>query len=355
MAGQPAAATLASERVGRGELRHALRWLALVVALKSALNLAVAGRYGWQRDELYYLVAGRHLSGGYVDYPPVTALLARVADTIFGASLVGFRLFAVLAGAGVVILGALVARELGGDSRAQLVAAVAVACSPILIATNGLFQPVSFDELLSMLLLYLALRLALRPSGRLWALIGVTLGIGLETKYTIAVLAIVMLASFLAAGRAALRPGDILAASAIAGLIFLPNLVWQARHGWISVHWFVHPGPSATSETRPQFLIAVLLLTSPVAVPVAVAGLRLLWRDARLRPLALTCLGTIAAYFALNGKSYYAAPVALFATAAGAVPFTRWALARLRRLLLTTAAFAGLLLIALPIGLPVLP
>ena len=59
-----------------------------VVALKCALELAVAGRYGWHRDELYYAVAGRHLQGGYVEFPPVTALVAALARELFGWSLV---------------------------------------------------------------------------------------------------------------------------------------------------------------------------------------------------------------------------------------------------------------------------
>jgi 4-amino-4-deoxy-L-arabinose transferase-like glycosyltransferase len=109
-----------------------------VVAAKCALHLAVAGRYGWQRDELYYAVAGRHLQGGYVEFPPVTAWLSALARVPFGWSLIGFRAFAILAGAATIVVAALVARDLGGGRRAQTLAAVAVGFSPILVATNGL-------------------------------------------------------------------------------------------------------------------------------------------------------------------------------------------------------------------------
>jgi hypothetical protein len=355
VAGDPAAVVPHAGRTRPLALGHAFRWVALVAVLKSALNLAFAGRYGWQIDELYYLVAGRHPSGGYVDYPPVTALLAHVAETIFGASLVGFRLFAVLAGAGVVFLAALVARELGGDGRAQIAAAVVVGFSPLLIATNGLFQPVSFDALLEMLLLYLALRLALRPSTRLWLLIGAVIGVGIETKYTMALLAGLVLAAFLAAGRTVLQLRGLLVAAAVAVLLMIPNLVWEARHGWISVHWFLHPGPSVSSETRPQFVLDLLLLSGLVTVPVALVGLRLLWRDRRARPLAVACLATLLAYFALNGKSYYAGPVVYFALAAGAVPLARWAPAHVRRLTALGTAWGVFLIAGLPIGVPLLP
>src|SRR5207244_10544042 len=108
----------------------AVRPVLAVVALKCALNLAFAGRYGWQRDELYYAVAGRHLQGGYVEFPPVTTLLAALARLLFGWSLVGFRLFAILAGAATIAVAALVARQLGGGRRAQAIAPVAVGLPP---------------------------------------------------------------------------------------------------------------------------------------------------------------------------------------------------------------------------------
>src|SRR5438874_10844500 len=90
--------------------------VAIVASCTTALHLAFAGRYGWQRDELYYAVAGRHLQGGYVEFPPVTALFSALARALFGWSLVGFRAVAILAGVGTLVVAALVARELGGGA-----------------------------------------------------------------------------------------------------------------------------------------------------------------------------------------------------------------------------------------------
>src|SRR5919198_1209540 len=187
----------------KGSVGFAPRPVLVVVAAKCALNLAFAGRYGWQRDELYYAVAGRHLQGGYVEFPPLTALLSALARVLFGWSLVGFRALAILAGAATIVVAALVARELGGGRRAQTLAAVAVGFSPILVATNGLFQPVSFDQLTTMVVLWLALRLALGRSS--WAALGVAAGIGLETKYTLAVVLALLVAGFLVWRRELLR------------------------------------------------------------------------------------------------------------------------------------------------------
>jgi 4-amino-4-deoxy-L-arabinose transferase-like glycosyltransferase len=331
--------------------RFAARPVLAVVALKCVLNLSVADRYGWQRDELYYAVAGRHLQGGYVEFPPVTALLSALARVLFGWSLVGFRAFAILAGAATIVVAALVARELGGGRRAQLIAAVAVGFSPVLVATNGLFQPVSFDSLATVVVLWLALRLALGRGS--WLALGIAVGVGLETKYTLAIPVALLVATFLAWRRDLLRARGFGLAVAVAAALVVPNLVWEAQHDWVSIHWFLHPPGSATDESRPQYVANVLLLTHLVAVPVAVAGLVALHRLRSTRPLAWTVAGTVVAYLVLGGKSYYALPAVLFALAAGAVPFDRWATRR--RLQVVGAAFVVLLVVLLPVGLPVLP
>jgi len=321
-----------------------------VVALKCALELAVAGRYGWHRDELYYAVAGLHLQGGYVEFPPVTALFAALDRELFGWSLVGLRAVTILASAGTVVVGALVARELGGSRRAQALAAVVIGFTPGMLATNLLFQPVALDQLTTMVVLWLALRLALGRGS--WPLLGAAVGVGLETKYTIAVVLALLVATFLVWRRDVLRSWGFPLAAVIAAGLVVPNLVWEAGHGWASVHWFLDAPPSASDETRPQFLVDVIVLAG-VAFPVAVAGVRSLIRDRALCPFGWTVVGTVVAYFVLGGKSYYALPVMLFALAAGATPLDRWATRR--RLRVAGAAFVTTGLLILPITLPVLP
>lgn len=321
-----------------------------VVAVKCALTLAVAGRYGWHRDELYYAVAGRHLQGGYVEFPPATALLAALARLLFGWSLVGLRAFTILAAAGTVLVGVLVARELGATRRAQTLAAVLIAFCPGMLATNWLFQPVAFDQLTTMIVLWLAVRLA-RGRGS-WLLLGLAAGIGLETKYTLAVVLVILIATFAVWRRDALSSLGLSLAVAIAVVLLVPNLVWEAGHGWTSVHFFLDPPPSGSDETRLQFVGNLLLLVL-LAVPVAIAGVVWLVRDRALRPLGWTVVGTVLAYFVLGGKSYYALPVVVFALAAGSIPLDRWLTAR--RLWIAAAAFVAVDLVALPNLLPVLP
>jgi hypothetical protein len=310
----------------------------------------VAGRYGWHRDELYYAVSGLHLQGGYVEFPPVTALLAALARVLFGWSLVGLRAFTVLAAAGTVLVAALVARELGATRRAQTLAAALVAFCPGMLATNWLFQPVALDQLTTLVVLWLALRLALGRGS--WPLLGVAVGVGLETKYTLAVVLVLLLATFLVWRRDVLVSRGFPLAIAIAAVLLVPNLVWEAWHGWASVHFFLNPPASASDESRPQFILNLFLLVV-VALPVAVAGVVALNRDRALRPFGWTVVGTVVAYLVLGGKSYYALPVVVFALAAGSIPLDRWLTPR--RLGAAAAAFVIADLVPLPILLPVLP
>jgi len=328
--------------------------ITVVVVLKTALGASVLGRYGWQRDELYYVVAARHLSLGYVDYPPVTALLGAGGRVLFGESRVGLRALALLAGAGVVVVTALIARELGASRRAQTIAAVAAALMPVLLGVNTLFQPVSFDFLLEAILLWLAVRLSFEPRRRVWVAVGVVLGVGLETKYTIGILAAGLLLGAAIFRRDLLRLGNLAIALGIALVLAAPNVVWEARHHWETVRFLVATGPSATSETRPQFLIDLLTNAGIALLPVWFVGFRRLHRDRATRWLAwgsgLVCL----AYFALGGKSYYAAPVFVLPLAAGSM----WVEGRLvgaRRIAIAAVAVAALTVPALPISVPVLP
>jgi hypothetical protein len=339
-----------AERSVRGSSVFAVWPVLAVVAVKCGLTLSVAGRYGWHRDELYYAVAGLHLQGGYVEFPPVTALLSALARELFGWSLVGFRAFTILASSGTALVGALVAREFGASRRAQTLAAFLVAFSPGTIATTWLFQPVAFDQLTTMVVLWLALRLALGRGS--WLLLGVAAGIGLETKYTLAVVLVFLIATFLVWRRDVLLTWGFPLAVVIAAVLLVPNLVWEAGHGWTSVHFFLSPPPSASDETRPQFVVNLVLLVA-VAVSVAVAGVVSLVRDRALRPLGWTVVGTVGAYFVLGGKSYYALPVVLFAIAAGALPLDRWLTTR--RVWIAGGAFVFLDLLLLPLLLPVLP
>src|SRR5256885_12332154 len=147
--------------------------------------MASADRSGWHRDELYYLASARHPALGYVDYPPITPLLARLDQAIFPGSLPGLRFLTLLAGAAIIVVAALIAAELGGNQLAQILAGLAVLISPMFVGTNILFQTVSFDEPAWAVacLLFVRLRRGASPRGGL--LVGLVFGVGLEAECTL--------------------------------------------------------------------------------------------------------------------------------------------------------------------------
>jgi hypothetical protein len=100
----------------------------VVVAL-----LAFASGYGYHRDELYFLAAGRHLAWAYADQGPVTPLIARAMSEVWAGSLTVLRIPSALAMGGTVLLTGLLAREFGGSRRAELIAACCAAVSSVVL------------------------------------------------------------------------------------------------------------------------------------------------------------------------------------------------------------------------------
>ncbi len=342
----------------------ALAGLLGIAAVLVALLLLVAGRYGYHRDELYFLVASRHLAWGYVDQPPLTPALAGLARLLFGDWLPGLRLLPALAVGALVVVTGLIARELGGGRAAQLLAAACVAASGLTIAVGHLHSTTTYDVLLWAVGLLLLVRLLGTGERRLWLAIGPVAGIGLLNKATVAQLAGVVLVGLLAdrEARRLLASRWLLAGGAVAAALWAPYLAWQAGHGWPQLAIFADlratDGGLGAGLT---FLPFQLLMTSPLLAPVWVVGLLALLRGGWARPwrpLAIAYLLLVAFYTLVGGKPYYAFGFYPVLFAAGAVWLARRRERRgqgglpLRRLLPAVAVAAAL---PLPLLLPVLP
>lgn len=326
------------------------RWASLFAGVKLAVTMAVANRYGWHQDELYYLASSRHLDFGYVDYPPVVPLLAAADQAIAPGSLVALRLLAALAGSAIVVLAALIARELGATARVQAYAAFAAFLSPMLIGGTWMFQTVAFDELVWAIALLVFARLLRDGSRRLWLVLGLVIGIGLETKFTIIALPVAIFLALLVSRRELLATRWPWVAAAIALVILAPNLVWQSTHDWVSVEYTLsHRGHT---DGPVAYWLQQLLLINPLFVVPAVAGAFALRRDHRFAPLVYTALFVELIFFAAGGKAYYPAPIYPLLYAAGALWIDRVVQRRWQLVSFATASVA-LILVLLPIGLPV--
>ena len=346
--------------------------LAAVGALacaKLAVHLLTNGQYGYHRDELYYLASGRHPAFGYVDYPAITPLLARLDALLLGGSPWALRLLPSLVGAGLVVLVTLIARELGGGRKAQLLAALSTATSLLLLGSNWLFQTVTFDQLWWILALYLFARLIRTGDGRLWLAIGGVLGLGLETKLTIvglgAGLAIAIVVTPL---RTQLRTRWPWLGLLVAGGLLAPNLVWQQLTGWPTLEFLrTHNAVIASSGERTlalnfdsggifAFLAFQPVLIGVLSLPLWLMGWSFLLRQRRYRALGVAALSAFLLFLPV-GKAYYPGPLIPVLLAAGCVQLE--AIATIRRWRRATAVAASAMvlqaLLQLPMGIPLVP
>jgi 4-amino-4-deoxy-L-arabinose transferase-like glycosyltransferase len=301
----------------------AWRWLLALAGAKLLLHLALGGRYGFHRDELYYLVCGRHLDWGYVDHPPLVPFVARIVETLAGPSLRALRSVTALGGAALVLLAGWTARELGGGRRAQALAALALLASPIYLMTNQIFQTVTFDQLAWAACVLLLAVLLSTGRERLWVPFGIVAGLGLLAKPTILVFGAALVLALLATpARRQLRSPWLWAGGAIVALCAAPNIVWQLAHGWPTLEFMANRGARTAAEISPGLFLGLQgLFVGPGSLPLFAAGGVWLFRraNAAYRPLGWLALVAFVIFAASGGKPYYPAPLYPLLFAAGAV------------------------------------
>ena len=343
--------------------------IAIALAAAAALlHLATVARYGYFRDELYFIACSKHLAWGYVDQPPLVALAAWLASPA-GYGLAALRALPVAAAILTTYLAVQLARELGGGRFAQIVAGAATLLAPAYLLLGNTLTTTSFEPLSWTLAIYACIRIVRGARLGLWALLGVIVAFGAYGKYSIALLAIAVAVGLITTPqRTVLVPlrGPLLSA-AVALLLLAPNLGWQVAHGWPIVE--VLRGDAAhrpglqnglalesvdLARNAVAFLIEQLLYTNPLAAPVWIAGLIAPFcnsklRDLRFIPIAYGVL--LVAAVALAAKGYYIVGVYAALFAIGGVAFER-AAGWFR--IPAIAAMLAVGIAALPLSIPVL-
>lgn len=336
-----------------------LRPVVAIAAALVAVELAVAARYGLHRDELYFLACARHLAWGYVDQPPLVPAATWIAMHTFGASAVSLRILPALAAGTVVILTALIARELGGDRTAQVLGALAAATSPQVLGALHLMSTTSFDLLFWSLLTLVMLRILRTNDERLWVAFGTLTGVALLNKLNVAFLVAGLAIALLIDGeRRPFRSKWLWTGALIAFVLWLPNVLWNAQHDWAAIEMVrsLHRENGGAGAVV-GFIPSQFLVVGPVLVVFVLGGLRRLLSSAWTRSLAFTYLILLAWFTATGAKPYYLAGMYFVLFGAGGV----WVEDRIARHggRLRLRGWIALMLagvvVALPLTLPVLP
>jgi hypothetical protein len=327
---------------------------------KFLLHMLVSSQYGYFRDELYYLAASRRLDFGYVDFPPLIALITALVRVTLGVSLPALRLLPALAGAAVVFLAGSMAREFGAGKFGQALAALCVLAAPVFLGINSLLTMDSFEQLFWALALYLLIRILREDRPQLWLGFGLVAGLSLTDKISFLYLGLALVVGLLlTARRSHFRHWQLWAGGGIALAFLLPYMAWNVAHGLPTVAFWANYGQKVARAGPLDFILQQILIMHPFTLPVWLTGMVFFFRPAGkpYRPLGWMYFALLIIFMIQGAKFYFLAPFYPVLLAAGAAQVggflgnRKFAWARTASLL---AIGAGGLLLA-PIAMPLLP
>ncbi|MET3979483.1 hypothetical protein ABIB62_002069 [Mucilaginibacter sp. UYP25] len=335
-------------------------FILIFVALKIILNLFAISNFGFHRDELLHLVLGDHLDWGYKEVPPFIALLAKITLNIFGDSVFAARIFSTIASGLIIWLTGQITTELGGRRYAITIACLALIFAPAFAASGYLFQPVVFDQLWWVVTVWLFAKYLNTADVKYLYWLGVAVGVGMLTKYTMAFFTASLIVGILISRERKLLFNKHVAYSAlIAILIFLPNIIWQFAHHLPVIHHMQELRETQLDYVKPKDFVMQQVLVNGVALLVWVTGFCFLlfsFKLRRFRYLAIAYVLIFLFLLEMNGKSYYLFGAYPMLFAAGGFALERM-LKRTYYILRTVAVLIVVVpnLLLLPLVLPILP
>ena len=305
--------------------------LLLLLAMGGVLfHILLNGQYGFHRDELDFIMNARHLDWGYVSYPPITPLFARIGLILFGESLRGPRVFPAIAQGIAMFLAGLMARDMGGKRTAQILSAFTVFIAPTSLFGGTVIMYFAFDYLWWVMVAFFLVRLLASDDARYWLGIGASIGLGMMTKYTMGFfVAGLIVAVLVTPARKYLKSKWLYLGAALALLIFLPNLIWQYQHDFIAFDYLssIHARDVQWGRADEFLPEQLYLTTNPLSLPLWAVGLSLCLFSTsmkRFRTLGWMFLVTFVLFLINKGRGYYTGPAYVMLLAAGVVWFEAW-------------------------------
>jgi hypothetical protein len=302
--------------------------LAYLAIAKLLVHLLTNGNYGYFRDEFYYIAASERLDLGYLEFPPFVAFVTAFSRLMLGDSPVTLRLLPALAGALVVVLAGLMARELGGGRFAQGLAALATFVAPNFIVMGTFLSMDAFDQLFWVSAAYVLLLILKRDKSRLWLLFGLIVGLGLLTKLSMLFFGFAVFVALLLtqSRRHLLTPWPWL--GGVIGIAFLlPYVFWQIEHGWPTLEFWGNYGEKVDPASPLEFLVEQIVTMHPLTLPIWLAGLYYYLFSSTGRPyrsLGWIYVVLFVLFVIQNAKFYFLAPAYPMLFAAGALAIERF-------------------------------
>ena len=320
------------------------------------VHLLTIHRYGYFRDELYYIACARHLDFGYVDLAPLSAFLLRIELILFGSSLFALRIFPALASAVTIVFTGILTRELGGRAWAIVLACTSMLGSLFFLAVGNFYSPNVYEPLFWTGAIFLLCRIVNGAPSHTWLWFGVVVGFGIQNKHSMVFFGVaIVLAILLTPQRRQFAQKWIWLGGLIALVIALPNILWQIERGWPT--WVLLHGIAKSNKNvvlSPwEFFFQQVTLMNPATFPLWLGGL--IWlltsrEGRRYRVIVLTFVIVLAEFVVMHGKNYYLAPAYPMLFAAGGVAFERIFALRMRWL---KPAIAFLVVVSAVIFAPV--
>jgi hypothetical protein len=341
-----------------GQRRHHLGVALISAAVVFLVHALGNAHYGFFRDELYFIICGRHPQWGYVDQPPIVPLLA-AGTQMFGHSLFLLRLVPALFAACGVYVTCILAAEFGAGTFGQALAALTFLFTSVLMAFGTKVGPDEVGLWTWPLLALFVVRIIKGADPRLWILLGLVAGFSIQSKYSVLFLLAAFIAGLLLTPeRRFLANVWVGAGACIALVVALPAFLWQAHYGfpmWDLLESGQHgkniiAGPGL-------YLVQQILITNLFLFPIWVIGLVWLFRNPPNRFLGYAYVALMLEMLVFHGKHYYPANVYPILIAAGGAQIERWT-SGLRALRVAIVAYALVLVldpIFVPFALPILP
>jgi hypothetical protein len=261
--------------------------------------------YEPHRDELLYLAEGRHMAWGYMEVPPLLSVFAWLTNLV-GGGMFWIKFWPSLGGAATYFLIGRLILHKGGKAFALF-----LAWTPFLfgafIRLHFLFQPNFLDVFFWTALAYAFVRYKDTGLNRFLYVAGVCMGLGMLSKYSVAFYIVALLVGLsLTPDRRIFANKHLYFAVAIGFMLFLPNLLWQVRHGFPVVFHMDELKKNQLQYISPaSFLIDQVLFFLP-CVFIWVSGLISLAFGRTYRFIAWSYVLVIALLLIAHGKDYYA-------------------------------------------------